>query len=167
MCTLLQRLFRYKAWANDQLLTALAKLGDNSPITTLAIKALSHAYIVDRIFLAHLQGIDHAFNSVNLTQMPSLHSLSDDIRASDQEYLEYIWDLSCDSLRQEVDFAFTDGARGRMSREEILMHVIIHGAGHGGQVSAVMLLNSVPPATDGFTTYLHTAEAQVRRRAAA
>jgi uncharacterized damage-inducible protein DinB len=166
MCTLLQRLFRYKAWANDQLLIRLAKLGEDSPVTTLAIKALSHAYIVDRVFLAHLQGIDHAFTSVNLTQMPTLHTLSADIRTSDQEYLEYIWDLSCDSLHEELDFVFTDGARGRMSREEILMHIIIHGAGHRGQISAVMLLNSEPPATDGFTTYLHTAEAQFRRRAA-
>ena len=29
----LQHLFRYKAWANDELLTALAELGLESPIT--------------------------------------------------------------------------------------------------------------------------------------
>ena len=48
----LRRLFRFKAWANDELLTALAMLGGESPITGLAIKALSHSYIVDRIFAA-------------------------------------------------------------------------------------------------------------------
>ena len=47
------------------------------------------------------------------------------------------------------------------------MHVITHGVGHRGQVSAVMLLNSVTPAKDGFTTYLHDAEAPARGRAAA
>ena len=52
----LQRLFRYKAWANDALLSALAGLGDDSPITDLAIKALSHSHAVDRIFAAHMQG---------------------------------------------------------------------------------------------------------------
>ena len=45
----LQRLFRCKAWANDELLTTLARIGDKSPITGLAIKALSHSYVVDRI----------------------------------------------------------------------------------------------------------------------
>ena len=50
----LQHLFRYKAWANDELLTALARLGRDSPITGLAIKALSHSYVVDRIFAAHM-----------------------------------------------------------------------------------------------------------------
>jgi uncharacterized damage-inducible protein DinB len=53
-----------------------------------------------------------------------------------------------------------------MSREEMLMHLITHGVGHRGQVSAVMLLNSLPPSIDGFTTYLHRAEAETRRRAA-
>jgi uncharacterized damage-inducible protein DinB len=47
----------------------------------------------------------------------------------------------------------------------MLLHVINHGTGHRGQVSAVMLLNSVPSAKDGFTTYLHEAEASARRRA--
>lgn len=70
-------------------------------------------------------------------------------------------------LAEEIDFVFTDGAPGRMTREEMLMHVITHGVGHRGQVSAVMLLNSVTPAPDGFTTYLHEAEALTRRRAAA
>jgi hypothetical protein len=31
----------------------------------------------------------------------------------------------------------------------------------------LMLFNAVPPAKDGFTTYLHEAEASARRRAAA
>jgi uncharacterized damage-inducible protein DinB len=46
----------------------------------------------------------------------------------------------------------------------MLMHVITCGVGHRGQVSAVMLLNSATPAKDGFTTYLHSAEAEARRR---
>jgi uncharacterized damage-inducible protein DinB len=49
----------------------------------------------------------------------------------------------------------------------MLMHVITHGVGHRGQISAVMLLNSVTPSKDGFTTYLHNAEAATRRRAVA
>jgi uncharacterized damage-inducible protein DinB len=70
-------------------------------------------------------------------------------------------------LSEQIEFVFTDGAPGRMSREEMLMHVITHGMGHRGQVSAVMLLNAAPPAKDGFTTYLHEAEAAARGRAAA
>lgn len=160
-------LFRYKAWANDQLLTALARLGDNSPITALAIKALSHTYVVDRIFAAHIRREAHAYTSANLSEIPTLEDLSADLRRSDQEYIDYVSTLNHDRLAERIDFTFTDGAVGRMSREEMLMHVVTHGTGHRGQISAVMLLNSVPPAKDGFTTYLHEAQALTRRRAVA
>jgi uncharacterized damage-inducible protein DinB len=167
MHSTLPHLFQYKAWANDELLTALAKLDRDAMVVKLAIKALSHTYVVDRIFAAHLRRNDHAYTSANLSDMPTLEDLSADIRTSDREYVDYVSTLDRGQLAEQIDFAFTDGAPGRMSREEILMHVITHGVGHRGQVSAVMLLNSVPPASDGFTTYLHKAEATARRRAAA
>ncbi|MBS0417061.1 MAG: damage-inducible protein DinB [Proteobacteria bacterium] len=151
----LQHLFQFKAWADDGLLTALAHLGSQSPITQLAIEALSHTCVVDQIFAAHLRRRSHAYSSVNLTQMPTLEALSADIRASDREYLEYVVKLDHNQLAERIDFAFTGGARGCMSRKEMLMHVITHGVGHRGQVSALMLLNSVAPPKDGFTTYLH------------
>ncbi|HEY4264851.1 MAG TPA: DinB family protein [Micropepsaceae bacterium] len=163
----LQSLFRYKSWANDELLTTLARLGGESSVTGLAIKALSHSYIVDRIFAAHMRRRAHAYTSANASEMPTLEDLSADIGKSDREYIDYVSALDRDQLAERIDFTFTDGARGRMSREEMLMHVVTHGIGHRGQVSAVMLLNSVPPAKDGFTTYLHEAEASARRRTAA
>ena len=161
----LNRLFRYKAWANSELLTALAKLGGEHSITGLSIKALSHSHVVDRIFASHLRREDHAYTSTNLDQMPTLEDLSTDIRTSDREYVDYVSALDREQLTERIDFTFTDGSPGRMSREEMLMHLITHGVGHRGQVSAVMLLNSLAPANDGFTTYLHQAEALSRRRA--
>jgi uncharacterized damage-inducible protein DinB len=163
----LERLFRHKAWADDQLLNALAELGDGSAVTQLAIKALSHSHVVDRILAAHLRGTDHGYSSANLAEMPALAELAEDIRNSDREYVDYVGGLGADELAEQIDFTFTDGAPGRMSREEMLMHVITHGVGHRGQVSAVMLLNSASPPADGFTTYLHKVEPRARRRAAA
>lgn len=163
----LHRLFRYKAWANDELLSALTRLGAENQITQLAIKALSHTHVVDRIFAAHLRRQRHPYHAANLSELPSLEQLVTQIRDSDREYLEYVPALTTAELGETIDFSFTDGAPGRMSREEMLMHVITHGAGHRGQVSALMLLNSIQPASDGFTTFLHQTEASERRRMAA
>jgi len=163
----LLHLFQYKAWANAELLTALVKLDREAIVVKLAIKALSHSNVVDRIFAAHLRRKDHAYTSANLSELPTLDDLSADIRTTDREYIDYVSTLDCDQLAEQIDFTFTDGAPGRMSREEMLMHVITHGVGHRGQVSAVMLLNALTPANDGFTTYLHKAEALARRRTAA
>ena len=162
----LLRLFQFKAWADDELLTALAGLGPDSPVTGLAIKALSHTHVVDRIFLAHLSRTPHAYSSANLAEQPTLEEVSAAIRESDRDYIDHVAALDRGRLADQIDFTFTDGAAGRMSREEMLMHVITHGVGHRGQVSALLLLNSAAPAKDGFTTYLHEAEASTRRRAA-
>ena len=114
----LHHLFRYKAWANDQLLTALARLGDSSSITALAIKALSHTYVVDRIFAAHIRREAHGYASANLSEMPTLEDLSTDLRRSDQEYVDYVSTLDLDQLAERIDFAFTDGrTRPRRRRE--------------------------------------------------
>lgn len=163
----LHRLFQFKAWANDELLTTLAKLGGESTVTGLAIKALSHSYVVDRIFAAHMQRKAHTYTSANLSKMPTLGDLSVDIRRSDRDTIDYVAKLDRGQLAEPIDFAFTDGAPGRMSREEMLLHVITHGVGHRGQISALMLLNGLTPVKDGFTAYLHEAEASMRRRVAA
>jgi uncharacterized damage-inducible protein DinB len=163
----LEKLFRHKAWANDALFTALGGLGEESPVTELAIRALSHAYIVDRIFAAHMRGEAHPYSSANAEELPTLAALAADTRRSDFDYIDYVAWLGRDQLQERIDFTFTDGALGRMSRAEMLMHVITHGVGHRGQVSALLLLNNLTPAKDGFTTWLHEAEAMERRRLAA
>lgn len=164
MHDILQRLFRYKAWADDELLKLLARLDDKPGVTNLALKALSHTHVVDRIFAAHLQRENHPFTSANLSELPTLERLSADIRATDDAYVEYVSALAPGQLSERIDFMFTDGAPGRMSRDEMLMHVISHGVYHRGQISALMLLNDKPPAIDGFTTYLHAVEPTTRRR---
>jgi uncharacterized damage-inducible protein DinB len=111
----LQRLFRYKAWANEELLTTLAGLGGESPITPLAINALSHSYIVDRIFAAHLRREPHAYTSANSSELPALEKLSADIRKSDREYVDYASGLAGDQLAERIDFVFTDGTARRCS----------------------------------------------------
>lgn len=162
----LQRLFRFKAWANAELLDRLVALGEDSPIVPLAVQALDHSYIVDRIFAAHLRRQPHAYTAANADAMPALADLDACLRASDREYIDYVASLDRGQLDERIDFTFTDGRPGRMSREEMLLHVITHGVGHRGQVSAVMLFDSVKPARDGFTTWLHEAEAPLRLRAA-
>src|SRR5262245_46356189 len=104
----LERLFRFKAWANDELLTALARLGDESPITRLALKALGHSHVVDRIFAAHLRRETHAYTSASARETDTLADLSADIRASDREYVDYVSALDRGQLAERIDFVSTD-----------------------------------------------------------
>ena len=164
----LERLFRYKAQADDEILAAMRLFDDASPAKEIAIRVLSHTYVVDQIFAANLTGAEHGSTSANKSEAPTLEELSGAIKISDQWYIDYVSRLDDAQLAERVDFTFTDGAPGRMSREEMLLHVTIHSASHRGQVGWIMMENSItPPADDRLTSYLHKAEASARRRPAA
>jgi uncharacterized damage-inducible protein DinB len=160
----LERLFRYKANSNREMIAAMRQFDDASPAKQIAITVLGHTYVVDRIFAATLTGTGHQYTSANLSQAPSLDELSDAIKTSDRWYIDYVSLLDDEQLSEVLDFTFTDGEPGRMSREEMLMHVAIHGGGHRGQIGLLMMQNSIMPPADRFTTYLHKAEAPDRRR---
>jgi uncharacterized damage-inducible protein DinB len=162
----LPALFRYKAWANDELLTTVTRLDDPAHAADCAIatRILNHTYVVDRIFAAHLQGLEHGYSAANTARLPPLAELSQAIRDSDRTWLDYVPDLDAPQLAEIIDFSFTDGLPGRMSREEMLMHLIVHGAYHRGQVGLLLTKNSISPPADLFTGYLHRAEAAARRR---
>jgi uncharacterized damage-inducible protein DinB len=164
--TLLQSLFRYKAWANDELFTELEKV---DPVARqaerhMAIRILNHIYVVDRIFAAHLTGGKHAHTATNTTETPALDELRIAVAQSDRWYADYVGTLSPEQLSESLPFTFTDGANGRMTREEMLAHVATHGGYHRGAVGRIMAQASVPPPRDIFTVYLHKSEPERRAR---
>jgi len=161
---LLQSLFKYKAWANEELFAELQKL---DPVTHpterhTAIRLLNHIYVVDRIFAAHLSGQAHGYAGTNTPETPSFEALRAAVAESDGWYVAHVGSLPAEQLSQSIDFTFTDGAKGRMSREEMLAHVVTHGGYHRGAVGRIMAQVSVPPPRDTFTVYLHKSEPQRR-----
>ncbi len=160
----LERVFSYKAKANDEMVATMRQFDDASPAKEIAVRVLSHTYVVDRIFAANLTGVEHGYTSPNTSDAPSLEELSKAIKTSDQWYIDYVSRLDQGQLAARIDFMFTDGLQGRMSREEMLMHVTIHGEYHRGQISLIMMENSIAPPGDGFTSFLHKVEASSRRR---
>lgn len=160
----LERVFSYKAKANSEILAAMRQFDDASPAKEIAIRVFNHTYAVDRIFAANLTGTEHGYTSPNPSHAPSLEELSAAIKTSDQWYTNYVSLLNEAQLGERIDFTFTDSLPGCMSREEMLMHVTVHGEYHRGQISLMLMQNSITPPGDGFTTFLHKTEASSRRR---
>ncbi|MGC1520515.1 MAG: DinB family protein [Steroidobacteraceae bacterium] len=159
-------LFKYKAWANDQILAAMKKFDEKVHGTERhnALRILNHTYVVDRIFAANLQRLNHEYTATNTVDTPTLEQLAAGVAASDRWYVEYVGNLGPSELSESIDFTFTDGAPGRMSREEMLMHVVLHGGYHRGGIGRIMAPLSISPPRDVFTGYLHVAEPAARRR---
>jgi uncharacterized damage-inducible protein DinB len=155
----LNSLFAYKAWANVELFARLATLsaGQADPLHT-CVRTLNHIYVVDRIFRAHLSGEPRPFDATNTKETPSLEQLRADVQATDDWYVKYVGGLPEPTLSEALSFTFTDGDSGRMTREEILLHVITHGGYHRGNVGQVLKSISVNPPRDLYTKFLHASE---------
>ncbi|MGC4077431.1 MAG: DinB family protein [Rubrivivax sp.] len=81
---------------------------------------------------------------------------------TDQWYRNYVAAASDAQLKESVPFVFTDGDRGSMTREEMLLHVAVHAAGHRGEVCRVLWQLDVTPPWDTLAVYLHQAEPERR-----
>ncbi|RZL29617.1 MAG: damage-inducible protein DinB [Rubrivivax sp.] len=160
--TLLTALYEQKAAIDREFLAALAAAPLSPENRHVALRTLNHIHTVDRIFAAHLRGERHGFTASNTADTPTL----DDLRASFEQvdgwYVDYVRALRPEQFEEMVSFRFTDGDAGRMSREEILAHVIHHGSHHRGNVGMLMKQVDAAPPRDLFTRYLHQAEPQRR-----
>jgi uncharacterized damage-inducible protein DinB len=163
---ILQSLYGQKSWTNNQLFTALSTVSvqTHPEAVHTALRTLNHIYVVDQIFRGHLTQTAHGYATTNTEATPSVEELHLAAADTDAWYEAYVKHLDPATLQDSIRFAFTDGDAGRMTREEMLFHVLTHGAYHRGNVGQVLKSIAVTPPRDLFTKYLHERE-PARRQA--
>jgi uncharacterized damage-inducible protein DinB len=155
----LKSLFAYKARADAELLGVLGTLpARHADALQTCLRTLNHIHVVDRIFRAHPSAQPRPFDATNTRETPALDALRADVEATDAWYCSHVASLDEARLGQVLDFTFTDGDPGRMSREEILLHVLTHGSYHRGNIGQVLKSIAVNPPRDLYTRFLHTSE---------
>lgn len=146
-------LLRYSLWANDRLLRYLATL----PVQTLTqtrsegagsiLKVLNHSRVVDRIWQAHLLGIEHGFKTRNTDPLPAFDELAQDQMMLDHWYLDYAIQLDTALHDDPVHFQFVDGSSGTLTRAAMLLHVVNHKTYHRGYVAQMLYQARLKPPT--------------------
>jgi uncharacterized damage-inducible protein DinB len=76
------------------------------------------------------------------------------VASNDDWYVHYVAKVSHAHLAETVQFTFTDGGEGSMTREEILMHLITHGAYHRGSLAHAIKGIAMAPPSDSLTKFL-------------
>jgi uncharacterized damage-inducible protein DinB len=168
MSALLHRLYDYHAWANTELfgkLETINRVAHARELQTM-LRLINHHHVVARIFAAHLSGARHPYTADNTEDTPDLDALRAAVTTCDRWYIDYLQGLTAEHLAEALPFVFTDGDKGCMTREEILMHVALHAGGHRGEVCRILWQLSVTPPWDTFAVYLHQAQPERRLRAA-
>ncbi len=152
----LHAMFSYQAWANAELFDCLERLDPaaHQAERLQMLRLMDHNFAVADIFAAHLAGTGHGYVTDGSAELPSLPALRDAVAASDRWYLDHVARISPAALAQAVAFTFTDGDAGRMTRGEILTHVVLHGGYHRGEVGRILRQMGVTPPWDTFAVYL-------------
>lgn len=157
--TPLNALLGQKAWADRELFARLATLSaDQADTLQACVRTLNHIHIVDRLFRARLAGEPEPFEATQTAPLPTLEALRAAVEETDAWYLAEL--ARCDeaALGERLAFRFTDGDAGCMTREEMLLHVVLHGSYHRGNVGQLLKGIGVSPPRDLLTKFLHQSE---------
>lgn len=153
------QIVRYKQWADRGLHEVVARqfgrLDERN--AALIVRILDHIHAVDRIFRSHLQGLPHGLAGPRSAEPPEVGVLMEHTRAVDDWYVCYVGSLTAADFEQPLELVFTSGARARMTRGEILLHVCLHGAYHRGNAGVVLQLAGISPNDDRLTDFIEQA----------
>jgi uncharacterized damage-inducible protein DinB len=148
-------LTRYNAWANEKTFDAVARLPEGEatkPRRSLfrdILHMLNHIYVIDLVFQAHLQGIEHHFTERNTPSYPPLDELWNAQRQADKWYIDWSDALTDVTLAETIHFTFVGGGVGAMTRGEIVLHTVNHTTYHHGYVADMFYqIPAQPPTTD-------------------
>ena len=148
-------LARYKAWADDLTLKAVALLPpgeaarERPSLFKSIIGTLNHSYVVDLIWQANLEGRNHGFTARNVVPYPELAQLAQAQEGANEWLVAWSDAQSDSSLREGVSYRLVSGEQGTMSRGEILLHIVNHSTYHRGWVSDLFFqVPAKPPTTD-------------------
>lgn len=156
----IQKLTRYKKWADDLFLSAVSGLPDHelaAPWPNVfgnLLRTLNHAYSMDYVWQCHLQGKPHGLTTRNPENPPSIDQLAKAQRDIDKWYVSYAGALSDEQLAEMIEFEFIGGGKGSMSRSDILLHVVNHATYHRGHATDILYHLDVSIPTTDYPVFL-------------
>ena len=152
--------FQYKKWANSELLILatqqFSQLSESDGI--YFVRILSHTTVVDSLFISRILGVPEKYSSDNTVETPTLSELRQIMEQNDSWLVRFTESVASEELQRNLSFKFIDGDFGRLTIEEVLLHLLTHGSNHRGMASRVLGANNLERPKDTFTRYLHQVE---------
>ena len=157
---LLANAFKYKKWANSELLTfgerQLHLLPESDAV--FFIRILNHTTVVDSLFISRMSGAPELYSADNTVETPTYSELKEKIERNDSWLVHFSATATPEIMNQVISFKFTDGDYGKLSVEEVMLHLLTHGSNHRGMASRTLASNGLERPKDTFTRYLHEIE---------
>lgn len=149
-------LMRYKRWATNGLNAVVAnnlhRIGERDLV--LIRRLLDHIQTVDEIFGDNLEGRAHGRRAARSFELAEFETLARKATITADWYVSYADMLTPAQRDEAVDFLFSNGSPGRMTRGDMLLHVATHGTYHRGNIGLLLQKNGIEPNADRLTDFL-------------
>jgi uncharacterized damage-inducible protein DinB len=147
-----RRSFAHGDWANQALCEALRSCSDPP---REAVAWLAHVVGAESLWLARLNGGASALAVWPELALPELANALSGLRLAWQALLE---PLTAPALERTIHYTNTRGERWTNRVDDVLEHVLLHGAHHRGQIaSALRAAGQDPPVLD-YIHYVRTGQ---------
>ena len=142
----LRQLFSYDDWANREVLTSL----QSPPVAPpRSVKLLAHILSAEKLWYQRLQ-----LQTQTYPVWPdfSLEHCKLEVEELPKLWKAYLQALKGDGLARQLSYKNTKGESFSSTKQDILMHVIMHAAYHRGQIAADMRAAGLTPV---YTDFIH------------
>ncbi len=139
----IQRLFKYNDWANRSTLEAL-QAGAKKPASSL--KRMAHILAAEHVWFQRLRS-----EPVLVPVWPdwTLDEIAVQIDQMREGWESYLLSLTDHDLPHILKYTNSRGKPFESRRDDVLQHVIAHGAYHRGQIASdLRAAGATPPVTD-------------------
>jgi uncharacterized damage-inducible protein DinB len=141
-----RRQFVYDAWANREVLQGIKASGGE---TARPLQLLAHILAAKSLWLERLQSKPQSLPVWPELTLAQCEAESEKINVSWQDYLN---GLASSQLQETISYKNTQGQLWSSVVQDILTHVIMHGAYHRGQIATAMRASGLTPA---YTDFIH------------
>jgi len=138
----LHGLFEYDAWANREVIGHLRQM--SAPNRALSI--IAHIIGTEFLWLGRIHGDG---NPAAIWPDLSLDECETQMNALVPQWQRV---LAADEPRRNINYTNSKGERWSSTVDDVLMHVIIHGAYHRGQIATIVRDSGTTPT---YTDYIH------------
>jgi uncharacterized damage-inducible protein DinB len=136
------RLFAYDRWANDEVLRVLIGIAEPPQ---RAIKVMAHIVGTQYVWYTRMTATP---NDVPVWPDWTVKQTASAVHAIATKWTE-IMQRGDDFFRREFSYTNSKGEKWTSRNDDVLMHVIMHGAYHRGQIAAAIRAGgNEPPYTD-------------------
>ena len=128
-----QRLIQHAGWADHRVLGILRK---HTTVNDRARKLFCHVLAAERVWITRLDGRDSS--GVPIWPDLSLDECAVWLEENETSYEKYLSGLTENGLDHLVTYTNSKGLEFHTPVREVLTQVALHGAGHRGQIAAVL-----------------------------